>query len=111
MPEPIYRPPDADAATGMKAYRILAYLTLLAWACFAATGYSAAADMSARLGPDFPSAEQRSYYLHFPLMMSGVSLMVLVASFARRLALAAGLASLLLLLVLAGYAMGYTGGV
>ena len=91
--------------------RLPIVLALLAWGYFSLRGFDAMADIAAQGVPGYPNSGQRQLYLHIPLAMTGVALLLLAGSFRRGLAGATGCLAALLLIALFPYLLVYGGGV
>ena len=68
-------------------------------------------DIRAQGVPGFPNMGQRNYYLHIPLVMAALSLLLLGASWREKRAGPAGCLAGLLILSLFPYLIFYSGGV
>ena len=91
--------------------RVLILLALLIWGYFGLRGFDAMADIAAQNVPGYPNAGQRQLYLHIPLAVSAVALLLLAGSFRRGIGGAAGCLAGLLLIALLPYLFVYRGGV
>jgi hypothetical protein len=96
----------------MKPLRLVPMLALLLWSWFALSGFGAMSDIAGQGVPGHPNTGQRNYYLHIPLAMAFISLLLSVApSWREKLTTPAGCLGGVLILSLFPYLFFYTGGV
>ena len=91
--------------------RIPVAMALILWGLLAVAGYQGMLDIAAQGVPGYPNEGQRFYYLHIPLIMTGLSLVLAVASWRGRWTGPVGCLAGLLLLCLFPYLLPYSGGV
>jgi hypothetical protein len=90
--------------------RIAASFSILLWGLFTYIGYDLVSGVAQRQVPGYPNTGQWHYYVHFPLIMSLVSVGLL--SFSRKIPLALFVTVWLLQIFLfLPFLLGYTGGV
>ena len=90
--------------------RVIASVTALLWALWAALGYHLTASVVQQHAPGYPSAGQWHYYVWFPAAMLLMNLGLLVV--ARRLPVALFATALVLqIIVFIPFFLGYTGGI